>query len=145
MEILQINENNVAELDSYILNKSLNDYLYFYKFSKNSEYLEVLKQNALKSNSISLIGIKNNNVVGFMVGEIVGDESLKVKIAKVVSTISENSYYYQLLLNKFERIAKKMKCEYISVCIPEFQKETLNNLNSNGFSKYKVEFEKKLV
>ena len=80
-----------------------------------------------------------------MVGEIVGDESLKVKIAKVVSTISENSYYYQLLLNKFERIAKKMKCEYISVCIPEFQKETLNNLNSNGFSKYKVEFEKKLV
>lgn len=26
-----------------------------------------------------------------------------------------------------------------------FQKETLNILNSNGFSKYKVEFEKKLV
>lgn len=38
-----------------------------------------------------------------------------------------------------------MKCEYVSVCIPEFQKETLNILNSNGFSKYKVEFEKKLV
>lgn len=93
MKILQINENNVAELDSYILNKSLYDYLYFYKFSKNSEYLEVLKQNALKSNSISLIGIENNNVVGFIVGEIVDDESLKVKIAKVVSTISANSYY----------------------------------------------------
>ena len=29
MEILQINENNIAELDSYILNKSLNNYLYF--------------------------------------------------------------------------------------------------------------------
>ena len=54
MEILQINENNIAELDSYILNKSLNNYLYFYKFSKNSEYLESLKQNALISNSISL-------------------------------------------------------------------------------------------
>ena len=70
---------------------------------------------------------------------------IKAKIAKVVSTISEDSYYYQLLLNKFEQIAKKMKCEYVSVCIPEFQKETLNILNSNGFSKYKVEFEKKLV
>ena len=54
MEILQINENNIAELDSYILNKSLNNYLYFHKFSKNSEYLEILKQNALISNSISL-------------------------------------------------------------------------------------------
>lgn len=52
---------------------------------------------------------------------------------------------YQLLLNKFERIAKKIKCEYISICIPKFQKETLNILNSNDFSKYKVEFEKKIV
>ena len=92
-----------------------------------------------------MIGIENNNVVGFIVGEIVDNELLKVKIAKVVSTIFENSYYYQLLLNKFERIAKKMKCEYISICIPKFQKETLNILNSNDFSKYKVEFEKKLV
>lgn len=107
--------------------------------------MKILKHNALIPNSISLIGLENNNAVGFIVCEIVDDESLKVKIDKVVSTISEGSYYYQLLLNKFERIKKKMNLEYISVYIPKFQKETLNILNSNGFSKNKVEFEKELV
>ena len=47
MEMLQINETNIIELDSYILNKELNEYLDFYKFSRKSEYLEMIKQNIL--------------------------------------------------------------------------------------------------
>ena len=145
MEILQINEININKLDNYVLNINLKEYLDFYKLRDNSEYLEMIKKNIMSQNSISLVAIENNNVVGFMIGGIFDDDELKSKVAKVKYVTYENSSNYESLLNKFEQIAKLKGCEYISVCTPEFQREELNLLNSNGFSNYKVELEKELI
>ena len=145
MEILQFNEIDMNKFDNYILSIDLKNHLDFYKLSDNSKYLEILKKIIFEKESISLIAVENDFIIGFMIGEIEFSDELSSKIAKVKYTIYENSSNYEMLLNRFEQIAKEKNCEYVSVCTPYFQKDTLDFLSSTGFSNYKIELEKELV
>lgn len=145
MEILQFSEIDMDNFDNYVLNSDLKEYLDFYKLSDNSKYLELVKKIILKKESISLVGIENDSIIGFMVGEIEFNDDLSSKVAKVKYTIYNNPSNYEMLLKRFEQISKERNCEYVSVCTPDFQKDTLHFLSSTGFSNYKVELEKKLI
>lgn len=145
MEILQFSEIDMDNFDNYVLNSDLKEYLDFYKLSDNSKYLELVKKIILKKESISLVGIENDSIIGFMVGEIEFDDDLSSKVAKVKYIIYNNPSNYEMLLKRFEQISKERNCEYVSVCTPDFKKDTLHFLSSTGFSNYKVELEKKLI
>ena len=145
MEILPINKINIAELNNYILSKNIKEYLDFYKFEENCEYFEMIKKCILNKYSISLLGIENNTIVGFIIGESLYDEKLKAKIAKVEYTVYENMLCYESLLNKFQQVAKEKECKYIKVCTPEFQKEVITILDLNNFNTYKIKLEKELI
>ena len=105
----------------------------------------MIKKCILNKYSISLLGIENNTIVGFIIGESLYDEKLKAKIAKVEYTVYENMLCYESLLNKFQQVAKEKECKYIKVCTPEFQKEVLTILDLNNFNTYKIKLEKELI
>lgn len=145
MDILQISENNIDKLSSYVLNKDISEYLKFYELEDNSKYFEMLKNYISNQNSISLLVTKNNVVCGFLIGKVILDKTLEANVATVEHTLYDELSCYELMLNEFQQIAKGKNCEYMSVCAPEFQKDALSILDSTGFKKYKVELEKQLI